>query len=48
MKQHPLGREAAVIGEITAQFADKVVLHKATGEEIILSLKIGSESYRIC
>jgi len=48
MKRHPLGKDAAIIGEVTDRFTDKIVLHKKTGEEIVLNLKAGSDSYRIC
>ena len=48
MHSHPLGRKAAVIGKVTDGFTDKVCLAKNTGEEVILSLKTGSDLNKSC
>lgn len=48
MRDHPLGTEAAIIGEVTAQHPGTVVLRSAIGGERIVDLLSGEQLPRIC
>jgi hydrogenase expression/formation protein HypE len=48
MRQHPLGREAVTIGQVTAAHAGRVVLHTALGAHRILDMLSGAQLPRIC
>ncbi len=48
MHKHPLGRNAAVIGEVTHHCQGRLILRTTRGEQLVLGLKSGSESFRIC
>jgi hydrogenase expression/formation protein HypE len=45
---HPLGQKAAIIGEITAQHAGRVVLRTSLGARRILAMLAGEQLPRIC
>lgn len=45
---HPLGREAAVIGEITAERPGRVVMRTRFGGERIVDMLVGDQLPRIC
>jgi hydrogenase expression/formation protein HypE len=48
MKKHPLGREAAVIGEIEADPPGRVVMRTAIGGERVVDFPYGDILPRIC
>jgi hydrogenase expression/formation protein HypE len=48
MRQHPLGREAATIGQVSAAHPGRVVLHTALGAHRILDMLSGAQLPRIC
>ncbi|MBU4200907.1 MAG: hydrogenase expression/formation protein HypE [Verrucomicrobia bacterium] len=48
LRSHPLGREAAVIGIVTAESAGLAVLETAAGGERIIHLPLGEDLPRIC
>lgn len=48
MRQHPLGREAAVIGEVTAQHPRMVMARTAVGGTRFVDLLFGEQLPRIC
>jgi hydrogenase expression/formation protein HypE len=48
MRQHPLGRDAAMIGEITAAHARTVVLRSVAGGTRVVPLLAGEQLPRIC
>ncbi len=48
MRQHPQGREAAVIGEVVAEHPGKVVLRSRIGGERIVDMLSGEQLPRIC
>lgn len=48
MRSHPLGREAAIIGRITGEYARKVVLHTETGGKRLVEMLTGDPLPRIC
>ena len=48
MRAHPAGREAAVIGEVTAEPAGTVVLKTAFGGERLVDMLVGEQLPRIC
>lgn len=48
MRESPLGRQAAVVGAVTKESRGRVILQRKNGEEIILGMKSGIESIRIC
>ena len=48
MRQHPLGREAVTIGQVTAAHAGRVVLHTVLGAHRILDMLSGAQLPRIC
>ncbi|PKM42858.1 MAG: hydrogenase expression/formation protein HypE [Firmicutes bacterium HGW-Firmicutes-8] len=48
MKHHPYGREAAIIGEITADHPGKVVLATGIGGRRIVDMLVGEQLPRIC
>lgn len=48
MRESPLGRQAAVAGGISKASRGRVILQRVNGEEIILGMKSGIESIRIC
>lgn len=47
MRSHPLGREAAIIGEVTAE-ADRVALHTTVGGMRRIEMLTGEQLPRIC
>lgn len=48
MKEHPLGKFAAMIGEITGRHAGQVVLETAIGGKRIMDMLAGEQLPRIC
>lgn len=48
MRAHPAGRDAAIIGEVTAAPAGQVVLHTAFGGQRIVDMLVGEQLPRIC
>jgi hydrogenase expression/formation protein HypE len=48
LRKHPLGREAAVIGEVTAEPVGMVLLETALGGERIVETPLGEDLPRIC
>jgi hydrogenase expression/formation protein HypE len=48
MRQHPAGREAAAIGEVTAEHPGLVVLRSRIGGERVIDLLSGEQLPRIC
>ncbi len=48
MREHPQGREAAVIGEVVAEHPGKVVLRSRIGGERIVDMLSGEQLPRIC
>ncbi len=48
MRQHPLGRNAAVIGEITADHRGSVVMRSVAGGTRVVPLLAGEQLPRIC
>lgn len=48
MRQHPLGREAALIGRVTAQHPGRVVGRTAIGSQRVIDLPAGELLPRIC
>ncbi len=48
MRAHPAGREAAIIGEVTAEPAGTVVLKTAFGGERLVDMLVGEQLPRIC
>jgi len=48
MKAHPLGREAAIVGEIREEPKGKVILRTPIGSSRILDMLVGEPLPRIC
>ncbi len=48
LQAHPLGREAAIIGRVTAEHAGRVVLRTPYGTRRILHMLTGAQLPRIC
>ena len=48
MRGHPLGRDAAVIGEVVAGHPGMVVLRSLVGGERVVTLMAGEQLPRIC
>jgi hydrogenase expression/formation protein HypE len=48
MRVHEYGREAAVIGEVTAEHAGRVVLRTLLGARRVLDMLVGEQLPRIC
>lgn len=48
MKAHPLGREAVVIGRVTADHPGRVLLHTIVGGRRIVDMLTGEQLPRIC
>ena len=48
MRAHPLGREAQVIGEVTATHPGRVHLRTRIGGSRILDMLVGDQLPRIC
>ena len=48
LRQHPLGREAAVIGEVVADHPGRVVLRSRIGGQRIVDMLSGEQLPRIC
>lgn len=48
LRAHPLGRDAAIIGRITAEHAGRVVLHTPYGARRIVQMLAGAQLPRIC
>jgi hydrogenase expression/formation protein HypE len=48
MRQHPLGREANLIGRVTEEHADFVILRTPVGGDRVLDLPFGEALPRIC
>lgn len=48
MKKHPLGKDAAIIGEVTDEFPCTVVEKNMLGVEQIIDLPMGEQLPRIC
>ena len=48
MRAHKYGREAAIIGRVTAEHAGRVVLRTALGARRILDMLVGEQLPRIC
>jgi hydrogenase expression/formation protein HypE len=48
MKGHPLGRDAAIIGEVREEPRGKVVLRTAIGSPRLLDMMVGEPLPRIC
>ena len=48
MRAHEYGREAAIIGQVTAEHAGRAVLRTALGARRILDMLVGEQLPRIC
>lgn len=48
MRRHPMGRAAAIVGEVCVQAAGQVVLSTAIGGERIVDMLTGEQMPRIC
>jgi hydrogenase expression/formation protein HypE len=48
MKAHPLGRDAAIIGEVREEPRGKVILRTRIGLTRILDMMVGEPLPRIC
>jgi hydrogenase expression/formation protein HypE len=48
MKAHPLGREAALIGEVREEPAERVILRTSIGSTRIVDMLVGEPLPRIC
>jgi hydrogenase expression/formation protein HypE len=48
MRQHPLGRQALVIGEVVAEHPGVVALRTALGVSQVLDMPVGEQLPRIC
>ncbi len=48
MRRHPLGRDAALIGQVVADHPGMVVLHTLVGGERVVALLAGEQLPRIC
>jgi len=48
MRAHPAGREAAIIGEVCRQPAQRVILSSAVGGDRVVDLLVGEQLPRIC
>ena len=48
MKQHPLGREAACMGRVTARRTGRVVMQTVLGGQRIVDMLVGEQLPRIC
>lgn len=48
MRRHPLGRQAALIGEIVAEHPPTVVMHSLVGGERVVTMLAGEQLPRIC
>ena len=48
MRSHPLGREAAIIGEVVAENRGMVVMRNALGAQRIVDMPVGEQLPRIC
>ena len=48
MRAHEFGRGAAVIGEVSAKYAGKVVMHTELGGSRIMQKLTGAQLPRIC
>ena len=48
MKAHPLGKHAEIIGRVTEEYPQKVILHTLIGGHRILDMLTGTQFPRIC
>ena len=48
MRGHPLGRNAAIIGEVVADHPGMVVMRSVVGGERVVTLLAGEQLPRIC
>ena len=48
MRAHPAGREAAIVGEVTAEPAGSVILSTVFGGDRIVDMLAGEQLPRIC
>jgi len=48
MQMHPLGREAAIIGEVTGEHRGRVVLRSRIGGSRVVDMISGEQLPRIC
>jgi hydrogenase expression/formation protein HypE len=48
MRAHPAGREAAIVGEVTAEPAGNVILSTAFGGDRVVDMLVGEQLPRIC
>jgi len=48
MRRHPLGRNAAVIGQVVADHAGMVVMQSLVGGERVVTMLSGEQLPRIC
>lgn len=48
MRAHPAGKDAAIVGEVSAAPAGQVVLHTAFGGQRIVDMLVGEQLPRIC
>ena len=48
MRAHEFGRDAAVIGEVSAKYPGKVVMHTELGGSRIMQKLTGAQLPRIC
>jgi len=48
MQQHPTGKDSAIVGEVSAEPAGRVVLQTSFGGERIVDMLVGEQLPRIC
>jgi hydrogenase expression/formation protein HypE len=48
MRAHPLGRQAAIIGQVTAEHPGMVVARTGIGGSRVVDMQVGEQLPRIC
>ena len=48
MRSHPLGQNAAIIGEVVADHPGMVTMHSVVGGERVVTMLAGEQLPRIC
>ena len=48
LRSHPLGRDAAIIGEVTERHPRMLIAHTALGANRVISIPVGEQLPRIC
>jgi hydrogenase expression/formation protein HypE len=48
MRAHPLGRKAAIVGEVVAEHVGFVIMRSVVGGQRVVSMLSGEQLPRIC